>query len=111
MVVSVPRYRLWGLGALAVTLALLGINGEGQSQPPKGGDEPEEKILGASACIVCHEKPNPVYEREKRTDFVRLDESTIWQTKDLHGKAFDALKQPLGQQMSKVLKYDVTTAP
>jgi hypothetical protein len=111
MIRASSRAELWAFGAFAIVIALALFGGRGQGQPPKGGDEPEEKILGASACIVCHEKPNPVYEREKRTDFVRLDESTIWQTKDLHGKAFEALKQPLGQQMAKILKYDVTTAP
>lgn len=105
------RASWWGMGTLAVTIAVLSLGSRGQTQPPKGGDEPEEKILGASACISCHEKPSDVYQREKRTDFVRLDESSIWQTKDLHGKAFEALKQPLAQQMHKILGYDVTTAP
>ena len=105
-----PRARILSFGLLMVSLTVLTLGSRGQGQPPKE-DEPEEKILGANACIACHEKPSARWERQKVTDFIRLDESTIWEKRDLHGKAFEALKQPLGQQMAKVLNYDVTKAP
>src|SRR5262249_28713861 len=42
------------------------------------------------------------------TEFIRLDESTVWQEHDLHTRAFEVLKGPLGQRMAGLLKYDVT---
>ena len=83
-----PRARFLGPALLMVSLTALTLGNRGQGQPPKE-DEPEEKILGANACIACHEKPTPRWE--KRTDFIRLDESAIWEKRDLHGKAFEAL--------------------
>src|SRR5262249_28596977 len=40
------------------------------------------------------------------TDFVRLDEYTIWRTQDKHSLAYAVLEGPRGQQMGEILGGD-----
>src|SRR5262249_28318024 len=109
MVVRVPRNRLWGLGALAVTLTLLGLSGRGQGQPPKGGDT--SGYLGAKNCEGCHSDNGPRIYSKASQEFLMMTEHKTWKEHDLHSKGFEALSSPLGQQMGRILKEDVTKKP
>jgi hypothetical protein len=113
-----PRTRrAWTLtaallaAAVALPLAADGV-GRGQPTPAPAGDRPEEvqKLtkVGFVHCEACHREPSQGYREQKITDFIRLDEATTWRQHDLHTKAFMALKEPLGQQMGRLLGVDVT---
>ncbi len=70
---------------------------------------------GIAACLGCHKGPDlgsaiRFVKDYKSDEFVRLNESMIWESHDPHSKAFSVLKTPLGEQMGKNLNYkDVTT--
>lgn len=98
-------------GCLCAVSAAVFYRSESGGQPPRGEAPAEDRVLGASHCVQCHSQPNEFYRREGRTDFIRFGESVSWQEDDLHRKAFEALTSPLGQQMSKLLGYDVTKRP
>ncbi|HEY1380062.1 MAG TPA: multiheme c-type cytochrome [Gemmataceae bacterium] len=93
-------------GFLVAAVILPGDGGRTLGQP---GAKPADQLLGADNCIRCHREPTPADRKPGgAAEFIRLDESTVWATNDLHGKAFEALSSPLGQQMGKLLGYDVT---
>src|SRR5262249_3973685 len=97
---------------VSAALVLPGAVGRGRGQPAKAPPppvKPADRILGADNCIRCHREPTAVDKRPGgATEFIRLDESTVWQEHDLHTRAFEVLKGPLGQRMAGLLKYDVT---
>src|SRR5581483_2153191 len=71
-----------------------------------------------AGCRACHNekepidvKDNPFAKKYKSHQFVLLSEGRTWNQQDPHSRAFEVLKSPLGQQMSRILKYDVTKAP
>jgi len=104
------RWPLFGLALLAV-LPFTRTRSDAAGQPAKAVN-PRDRILGADNCIRCHERPTEADRRPGgATEFLRMDESAIWQKEDLHGKAFEALSTPLGKRMQAVLKYDVTKRP
>jgi hypothetical protein len=105
---SAPRrWPLFGLALLAVLpFARTRSDAAGQAQKAVN---PADRILGADNCIRCHLQPTEADRRPGgATELVRMDESTIWQKEDLHGKAFEALSTPLAKRMQTVLNYDVT---
>ncbi len=56
----------------------------------------KHEALGNLHCIACHSgencsSANAVYKSRKIDEFIKLDEYTIWQTKDIHSKAYAAL--------------------
>jgi|GEM_PF-966051 len=82
---------------------------------PKSKDDVS---TGYAACAACHAQTRPVNEKVnifaknfKSHQFVFLSEGGTWITQDPHSAAYRALSQPLGLQMAKILKYDVTKAP
>src|SRR5207245_1922100 len=88
---SGPHY--WPLlGVALLALAPLARTSSGAAgQAPKAVN-PADRILGADNCIRCHLQPTEADRRPGgATDLLRMDESTIWQKEDLHGKAFEAL--------------------
>ena len=77
----------------------------------------DDVATGYAACGACHAQTLPVNEKLnifakkfKSHQFVLLSEGGTWLTEDPHSAAFRVLSQPLGQQMSRILKYDVTKA-
>jgi hypothetical protein len=85
---------------------------------PVAPKNPDEVSAGFAACRACHNekapidpKDNPFAKKYKSNEFVLLSEGRTWNQQDPHSKAHDVLTRPLGQQMSKLLKYDVTKAP
>lgn len=105
---SVPySWPLFGLALLAL-LPLTRTRSDAAGQAAKAVN-PRDRILGADNCIRCHLQPTEADRRPGgATEFLRMDESTIWQKEDLHGKAFEALSTPLARRMQTVLRYDVT---
>jgi hypothetical protein len=101
----------WTLGA--ATLGIIAFTGRGQGQATipavLAQSKAQDRISGADNCIRCHKEPLPADKQPGgATDFLRMDESTIWDTQDMHKKAFEALKTPLGVQMGQILKTDVS---
>jgi hypothetical protein len=95
-----------------------------KDQPwPKSADPlfPKDKddvVTGYAACAACHAQQLPVNakvnvfaKRFKSHEFVLLSEGGTWLTEDPHSAATKVLEGPLGTQMTKILKYDVTKAP
>jgi hypothetical protein len=74
----------------------------------KAEDVKKLRNVGATNCSRCHREPLPDDKEQKVTDFLHLDESTIWRQHDLHAKAFQVLTGPLGKQMGELLGWDVT---
>ncbi|MFO0808495.1 MAG: multiheme c-type cytochrome [Gemmataceae bacterium] len=106
---------MYRLRPFAVALGLSGLvllGSHSTGQPPIIPAKALERIAGADNCIRCHLQPTPADKRPGgATEFVRMDESTIWEKTDLHGLGYEALKSKLGQQMSRLLQYDVSRAP
>lgn len=72
---------------------------------------------GVIACVDCHYgsdqgKAKGFVKDYKSNQFVRLDESFTWESKDPHSLGFTVLSGELGQQMGRLLgNIDVTKAP
>jgi hypothetical protein len=78
----------------------------------------DDVATGYAACSACHAQTLPINAKVnvfaknfKSHEFVLLSEGGTWLTEDPHSAAFRVLSLPLGQQMAKILKYDVTKAP
>jgi len=100
---SYSRWLLLGGAAFILTSAVYSVP---QPPQPKIDYRTPARIVGISACDACHRAPTPRYREEGRTDFVRLDESTIWDNEDLHKRASEALdesKNRLAAGMAKIL--------
>lgn len=95
-----------------------------KEQPgPKSADPlfPKAKddvATGYAACSACHAQQLPVNAKVnvfaknfKSHEFVLLSEGGTWLTEDPHSAATKVLEGPLGTQMTKILKYEVTKAP
>jgi hypothetical protein len=100
------------LRTLTLASGLLAAVAVGHGQPgtpdPAKPRKPEDRILGADNCTRCHREPTPEDKGPGgASEFLRMDESAIWQKYDLHGKAFAALTSTLGRQMAERLKFDV----
>lgn len=101
------RWTLFGLALLAV-LPFARTRSDAAGQAHKAVN-PADRILGADNCIRCHLQPTEADRRPGgAAEFLRMDESTIWQKEDLHGKAFEALSTPLARRMQSILKYEVS---
>lgn len=111
MAVVTSRAIVLTLGSAALVVAALTGRGHGQATlpPALANAKAQDRISGADNCIRCHKEPLPADLRPGgATEFLRMDESTIWDTQDMHKKAFEALSTPLGKQMGQILKTDVT---
>ncbi|MCZ2342527.1 MAG: cytochrome c family protein [Bacteroidales bacterium] len=70
--------------------------------------------LGSSiaGCERCHAQKNATDsktpDRYHSDQFILLNESITWFEKDIHSAAYQNLSGPIGQQMARVLGYDVT---
>jgi hypothetical protein len=66
-------------------------------------------------CKACHSGADQIGVRDfvqkfKSHEFIRLDESRIWDEKDPHSRAYSVLTQgDVAKRMSEKLKYDVLT--
>jgi hypothetical protein len=105
MPAALPKKRFLGLGAALVT-ALMWFVCESAStniaaQGRKESAWKEFKFLGADTCKQCHAAP-----LGNATDFVQLNEYTVWQTEDRHAMAYAVLEGPRGKQMGKLLADD-----
>jgi hypothetical protein len=98
------RIALFTLACLLV--GLCAWRGFGQVAQPKKPDLTTAKYYGVSTCNKCHAEPGKF-----ATDFVLMNEFTIWRTKDKHALAYLMLEGPRGRQIGKILKIDVTTEP
>src|SRR5262245_42292742 len=110
MTLRIPRARFL-TAALLVSAVVLPL-AVGRGQPPAGQPVPEAirnlRNVGSTNCIRCHHQPIDRDVELKVTEFVRMDESAIWEKSDLHGKAYQVLSGPLGKQMGSILNWDVT---
>jgi hypothetical protein len=105
---TVTPVRAAVVGLLAVCAVPFAAPTAGRGQPPAAATPDDVKKLqnlGADACRRCHREPQPEDVRDKVTDFVRLDEFTVWKNQDLHAKAFEVLSGPLGKQMGDALGW------
>jgi hypothetical protein len=106
-----PRQSGWlllGVAAFAITSAVYSVP---QPPQPKIDYRTPARIVGVGTCDRCHRAPTQRDRDEGRTDFVRMDESTIWDTEDLHKRATDALdpsKNRLAANMAKILGGNLT---
>lgn len=69
-------------------------------------DAPTPLVFGQRYCAQCHSHPEN-YKAE--SVICRMNEASIWQTKDKHKNAFAVLSDKRGVQMGKILGIDVTT--
>ncbi len=118
---------LFSAAAGVCLLATLGpppARGAQKSDPlPKSSDplfptNVDDVATGYAACGACHAQSRPINTKTnvfakkfKSHEFVLLSEGGTWLTEDPHSAAHRVLTQDLGQQMSRILKYDVTKAP
>jgi hypothetical protein len=122
------RLARWA-GFVAVVAGVAGFHAVGS--PSTAQDAPTVKVKNPLlpvdkndvetsflACSQCHNEKYPIDVKGNRFaklvkshEFVLLGEGRTWNEQDPHSKSFDVLRRPLGQQMSKLLKYDVTKAP
>jgi hypothetical protein len=77
----------------------------------KKPDLTEAKYYGASTCYKCHADSVDGKPGKWGIDFVRMDEFTIWRTKDKHALACVVLDGPRGQRISQILRIDAPKAP
>jgi hypothetical protein len=115
----------WAVAA-AVAAGGLALSAGGPSaaapQAPAATDPlipktPDEVSTGFAGCRQCHNEKRPIdakdndfVKRYRSNEYVLLSEGRTWRQQDPHSAAHDVLTRPLGQQMSKLLKYDVTKA-
>jgi hypothetical protein len=96
-------------GTVGLTVLAWWLGGRTQPIRAQQAEKPDltkAVFYGVGACKECHTKP----AAGRPTDFVRLDEYTIWRTEDKHSLAYAVLEGPRGQRMSELLKADVTKA-
>ncbi len=108
---ATQRYRLLTCSGLIVALLTALPLAEAQAQGPRGAAAPAPDartplIFGERYCAQCHAHPEN-YKAE--SVICRMNEATIWGTKDKHKNAFAVLSDPRGVQMGKILGIDVTT--
>src|SRR5437867_779781 len=102
------RWLLLGGAAFAVTSAVYSVP---QPAQPKVDYRTPARMVGIATCDACHRGATPRYREQGRTDFCRLDESSIWDAEDLHKRASDALdesKNRLAASMAKILGGKLT---
>ncbi|MDB5311987.1 MAG: hypothetical protein JWO38_6189 [Gemmataceae bacterium] len=92
--------------------------GPGPAKDPLIPASPDDVSTGFAGCRACHNekypiepKGNPFATKYKSHQFVLLGEGRTWNEQDPHSRAHEVLSKPLGQQMTRLLKYDVTTSP
>ncbi len=49
--------------------------------------------IGAKECAACHSHPSPLYQRLGVTNFVRLEEASLWFARDKHAFAYQMVCQ------------------
>jgi hypothetical protein len=102
----VTPLRIVAVGLLALCAVPFALS---QPQPAaadvKTDDVKKLQNIGADTCRRCHRAPQPEDEKDKITEFLRLDEYALWHEKDLHSKAFEVLDGPLGKQMGAILGW------
>lgn len=108
---ATQRDRLLTFMGLVVALLISLPSAHGQAQGPQGAAAPNPDgrtplIFGERYCAQCHAHPEN-YKAE--SVICRMNEATIWGTKDKHKNAFAVLSDPRGVQMGKILGIDVTT--
>jgi hypothetical protein len=64
------------------------------------------KFYGVGSCQECHTQPTAL--RKDSLDFVYLAEYAIWRVQDKHSLAYLALEGKRGQQMAKILGFQVS---
>jgi Cytochrome c554 and c-prime len=97
------RWLLLGGAAFAVTSAVYSVP---QPAQPKIDYRTPARTVGVTTCDRCHRGATQRDREDGSTDFVRLDESTIWDNEDLHKRASEALdesKNRLAAGMAKIL--------
>lgn len=119
---------LCGVGVALVAAIAFGLPDVSRGQPPVvtparpasaakfllhadpascGGLAPS--ILGCRVCHAGADTPGAVaFKQFKSNEFILLNESITWYEKDIHSAAYENLSGPIGQQMARVLGYDVT---
>lgn len=107
------------LASCTVVAILIGagvVAAQDQGRAPTGGDPPTKAtrtFLTPASCAPCHNQgagPHPRFLGEpKGPRLVQLNEFEKWRVQDKHSHAYDALTGPRGQQMGKMLGYEVTT--
>lgn len=99
-------FRALGLAALFAGLALglltavspprAAVAQEKKEYPrPTAEDKGKYGLLGASECANCHSEADPrskkIYKETMGYEFIRLQESNIWDAHDLHSTAYRSL--------------------
>ena len=124
MTPKLPRHLAAAALLTALAAAVVFLPGSrGTAQEPKPAAAGRSEPLSALHCIGCHGGPDSpaykAYAREKRTEFVRLDEYPTWHDHDLHALAYEHITPRAGTlagTMQEILKphrpegYTVNTA-
>lgn len=104
--------RLFTFTGLVATLLTSLLPAPTHAQGPAGAAAPNPPealaplIFGERYCAQCHAHP----ENYKAESIIcRMNEATIWGTKDKHKNAFAVLTTPRGERMGKILGIDVST--
>ncbi len=98
--------------ALIGSLALVAMARLGWGDEPAATTQPALKpfIYGARACASCHDLQNRRNDtKEELANWIcRMDEFPIYNSKDKHKLAYQALTGARGRRMGELLKADVT---
>jgi cytochrome c553 len=97
--VTIAVARL-GLGAMAS-----GPVSEQEQAVAQAG--PKQFFFGTAACVRCHNDEKPREDKDF-PPLCRCTEMRIWQEEDKHRKAYQMLTSDRGQQMARLLGWDVT---
>ncbi len=102
------------ISALAAVLVIaLGLAAHGRGdQPDRTETQTKLKpfIFGARACASCHDLQNRRNDTKEELEswICRMDEFPIYNSKDKHKLAFQALTGSRGRRMGELLRTDVT---
>lgn len=105
---GLPTGSSW-MVILLTTLAPALASAQGLPPAANGGAErpgPTPLIFGQRYCAQCHAHPEN-YKAE--SVICRMNEASVWQSKDKHRNAFAVLTNPRGLRIGKLLGIDVTT--
>jgi hypothetical protein len=108
---TITPARAAATGLLALCVLPFAVPTTSQGQPPAAAGANHGEIF--SDCYRCHQAPTALDKRNGTDKFLRLTESNVWETQDLHAKAVETLKGDLGQRMGELLYHDkdVTKRP
>ncbi len=88
-------------------ITLAGLATAHAQAPAAGSAKPA--YISDNECQICHSSSKiPQPDVSGVGSRVTLTEWTHWEKKDKHAQAYAVLKQPLAQNMAKLLRYDVT---